>query len=53
MLYIIEFADSFENKVLRRIFVPKRDEVAAGWIELQNDEIRNLCYSPSIISVIK
>jgi hypothetical protein len=43
----------FENRVLRRIFGPKRDEVTGGWRKLHNEELRNLYSSPSIISVIK
>jgi hypothetical protein len=44
----------FENRMLRRIFVPKRDEVIGGWIKLHNDdELRNVCSSPSIIRMIK
>jgi hypothetical protein len=43
----------FENRVLRRIFGPKRDEVTGGWRKLRNEELRNLCSSPSIIRVIK
>jgi hypothetical protein len=31
----------FENKVLRRIFVPKRDEVTGGWRGLHNEELRD------------
>jgi hypothetical protein len=42
-----------ENKVLRRIFVPKRDEVTGEWRELHNEELRDLCSSPSIIIIIK
>jgi hypothetical protein len=42
-----------ENKVLRRIFRPKREEVAGGWRKLHNEELRNLCTSPDIIRVIK
>jgi hypothetical protein len=42
----------FENKVLRRIFRPKRDEVTGGWRNLHN-EIRDLYSSPSIIRIIK
>jgi hypothetical protein len=33
----------FENKVLRRIFRPKRDEVTGGWRKLHNEELRDLC----------
>jgi hypothetical protein len=32
----------FENRVLRRIFGPKRDEVTGGWRKLHNEEIHNL-----------
>jgi hypothetical protein len=37
----------FENKVLRRIFGPKRDEVTGEWIKLHNEELRDLYSSPS------
>jgi hypothetical protein len=43
----------FENKVLRRIFGPKRDEVTGGWRKLHNEEFHNLYSSPSIITMIK
>jgi hypothetical protein len=43
----------FENKVLRRIFGPKRDEVTEGWRKLHNEEFRDLYSSPSIIRIIK
>jgi hypothetical protein len=43
----------FENRVLRRIFVPKRDEVTGGWRKLHNEELHNLYSLPSIIRVIK
>jgi hypothetical protein len=43
----------FENRVLRRIFRPKRDEVTGGWIKLHNEELHNLYSSPSIIRTIK
>jgi hypothetical protein len=39
----------FENRVLRRIFGPKRDEVMGKWRKLHNEELRDLCPSPSII----
>jgi hypothetical protein len=42
----------FENRVLRRIFGSKRDEVIGGWRKLHN-EIHNLYCSPSIIRIIK
>jgi hypothetical protein len=43
----------FENRVLRRIFGPKRDEVTGGWRKLHNEELHNLYSSPSIIIIIK
>jgi hypothetical protein len=43
----------FENKVLRRIFGPKRDEVMGGWRKLHNEELHDLYCSPSIIRIIK
>jgi hypothetical protein len=43
----------FENRVLRRIFGPKREEVAGDWRRLHNEELHNLYASPNIISVIK
>jgi hypothetical protein len=43
----------FENRVLRRIFGPKRDGVTGGWKKLHNEELHNLYSSPSIIRIIK
>jgi hypothetical protein len=43
----------FENRVLRRIFGPRRDEVTGGWRKLHNEELHNLYSSPSIIRMIK
>jgi hypothetical protein len=43
----------FENRVLRRIFGHKRDEVTGGWRKLHNEELHGLYSSPSIIRVIK
>jgi hypothetical protein len=43
----------FENKVLRRIFGPKRDEMTVEWKEMHNEELRELYSSPSIIRIIK
>jgi hypothetical protein len=43
----------FENKFLRRIFGPKRDEVTGGWRKLHNEELHGLYSSPSIIGIIK
>jgi hypothetical protein len=39
--------------VLRRIFGSKRGEVTGGWRKLHNEELRDLCSSPSIIRIIK
>jgi hypothetical protein len=38
----------FENRVLRRIFAQKKDEVTGGWRKLHNEELHNLYFSPSI-----
>jgi hypothetical protein len=43
----------FENKVLRRIFGPKRDEVTGRWRKLHNEELRDLYSSRGIIRIIK
>jgi hypothetical protein len=43
----------FENRVLRRIFGPKRDEVTGEWRKLHNGELHDLYSSPSIIRIIK
>jgi hypothetical protein len=43
----------FENRVLRRIFGPKRDEVMGEWRKLHNEELRDLYSSTSIIRKIK
>jgi hypothetical protein len=42
----------FENRVLRRIFGLKRDEVMGEWRKLHNKELRDLYSSPSIIRII-
>jgi hypothetical protein len=43
----------FENRVLRRIFGPKRDEVRGVWRKLHNEELHILYSSPNIIRQIK
>jgi hypothetical protein len=42
-----------ENRVLRRIFGPKRDEVKGEWGNLHNEELHDLYTSPNIVRVIK
>jgi hypothetical protein len=42
-----------ENRMLRRIFGPKRDELTGGWRKLHNEELRDLYSSRSIIGSIK
>jgi hypothetical protein len=42
-----------ENRVLRRMFGHKREEVAGGWRRLHNEELHNLYASPDIIRVIQ
>jgi hypothetical protein len=43
----------FENRVLRRIFGPKRDEVTVEWRKLHNEELHHLYSSPDIIRPVK
>jgi hypothetical protein len=43
----------FANRVLRRMFGLKRDEVMGDWRKLHNEELHNLYYSPSIIRMMK
>jgi hypothetical protein len=43
----------FENRVQRRIFGPKRDEVTGEWRKLHNDELNDFYSSPRIIGIIK
>jgi hypothetical protein len=42
-----------DNRVLRRVFGIKREEVAGSWRRLHNEDIRNVNASPDIIRVIK
>jgi hypothetical protein len=43
----------FENRVLRRIFGQKRDEMTGEWRKLRNEELHNLYSSPSIVRIMK
>ena len=43
----------FENRVLRRVFGPKRDEVTGEWRKLHNEELRDLFSLPNIVQVVK
>jgi hypothetical protein len=43
----------FENRVLRRIFGPRKDDVTGEWRKLHNEELHDLYSSPSIIRIMK
>jgi len=43
----------FENRVLRRIFGPKRDEVTREWRKLHNEELNDLYSSPNTVRVMR
>ena len=43
----------FENRVLRRVFGPKTDEVTGEWIKLHYEELRDLYSLPNILRVVK
>jgi hypothetical protein len=43
----------FENRVLRRVFVPKRDEVTGEWRKLHNEELNDLYSLPNVVRVVK
>ena len=42
----------FENRVLRRVFGPKRDEVTGEWRKLRNEELNDLYSLPNIVRVV-
>jgi hypothetical protein len=55
-LYLLDYILGlrvFENRVLRRIFGPKRDKVTGGWRKLHNEELHNLYSSAVIIRMIQ
>jgi hypothetical protein len=43
----------FENRVLKKMFGPKRDEVIGGWRNMHNEELHNFYSSPSVITMNK
>jgi hypothetical protein len=43
----------FENRVLRRVFGPKRDEMMGDWRKLHSEELHNLYSTPDIIRIMK
>jgi len=43
----------FENRVLKRVFGPKRDEVTGEWRKLYNEELKDLYSLPNIVRVVK
>jgi hypothetical protein len=53
LVFFISRLRVFENRVLRRIFGPKRDEVTGEWRKLHNEELHNLYSSSNIIRIIK
>ena len=52
-LHLILLLPTFENRVLRRIFGPRRDGVTGEWRKLHNEELNDLYSSPNIVRVIK
>jgi hypothetical protein len=54
LVFIVQFFErAFENRVLRRIFVSKRDEILGRWRILKNEDLSNFYSSPNIIRMIK
>jgi hypothetical protein len=43
----------FENRVLRRVFGPKRDEISVDWRKLRNEELNDLYSLPNNVRVVK
>jgi hypothetical protein len=52
-LVFSQYEKNILNRALRRIFEPKREEVAGGWRRLHNEELHNLYATQSVIKVIK
>jgi hypothetical protein len=53
LVYNTERLLVFENKVLRRIIRPKREEVARGWRRLYKEKLHNCYSSPNIVKIIE
>jgi hypothetical protein len=49
----LTFREEYRLRVFRRIFGPNKDEVMGDWRKLHNEELRNLYFSQSIITMIK
>jgi hypothetical protein len=52
IIYLYYYVILHENRVLRRVLGPRRDEVTGEWRKLHNEELRDLYSSPSIIRII-
>src|SRR5215469_3858533 len=50
---MLRYLCMFENRVFRRVFGPKRDEVTGEWRKLHNEELRDLYSLPNIVRVVK
>ena len=53
MVVLLAMLRVFENRVLRRVFGPRWDEVTGEWRKLHNEELNDLYSSPNIVRVIK
>ena len=52
-MYVFMYVCVYSNRVLRRVFGPKRDEVTGEWRKLHNEEISDLYSLPNIVQVVK